>query len=163
MVRRTRPATEAQESPEQHDLRVPDLGDLKGLADQTVADLGSYLREQRQTAQLSLRQLAELAGVSNPYLSQVERGLRKPSAEVLQQIARGLRISAEALYIRAGILDETVTPPTVEDAVNADRHLTARQRKVLLDLYRTFRIESAHDDEPTPTATLKKTPRRTTT
>jgi transcriptional regulator with XRE-family HTH domain len=106
-----------------------------------VGDLGSYLREQREHAKLSLRQLAALAGVSNPYLSQVERGLRKPSAEVLQQIARGLRISAEALYVRAGILEEE-SRPGVEAAVHADPVLTDRQKRVLLDIYAAFRAEN---------------------
>jgi transcriptional regulator with XRE-family HTH domain len=106
-----------------------------------VGDLGGYLREQREHARLSVRQLATLAGVSNPYLSQVERGLRNPSAEVLQQIAKGLRISAEALYIRAGILDQE-NRPDVEAAVAADPHLNDRQRRVLLDIYTSFRSEN---------------------
>lgn len=107
-----------------------------------VGDVGSYLREQREHARLSLRQLATLAGVSNPYLSQVERGLRKPSAEVLQQIARGLRISAEVLYVRAGILEEDQRPD-VESAVQADATLSDRQKRVLLDIYAAFRTENA--------------------
>lgn len=106
-----------------------------------VGDLGDYLREQRESARLSVRQLATLAGVSNPYLSQVERGLRRPSAEVLQQIAKGLRISAEALYIRAGILDSEGRPD-VEAAVYADPYLNDRQRRVLLDIYSSFRAEN---------------------
>ncbi len=113
-----------------------------------VGDVGGYLREQREHAKLSVRQLASLAGVSNPYLSQVERGLRHPSAEVLQQIAKGLRISAEALYIRAGILDHE-NRPDVEAAVGADPHLNDRQRRVLLDIYASFRSENdrAHSDQ----------------
>ncbi len=107
----------------------------------TVEGLGDYLREQRQHARLSVRQLATLAGVSNPYLSQVERGLRKPSAEVLQQIAKGLRISAEALYIRAGILDSEGLPD-VEASIAADPLLTDRQRRALLDIYTSFRSEN---------------------
>lgn len=106
-----------------------------------VGDLGTYLREQREYARLSIRQLADLAGVSNPYLSQIERGLRKPSAEVLQQIAKGLRISAEALYVRAGILDEEERPD-VEVAISADPALTTRQKRVLLDIYASFRAEN---------------------
>src|SRR5699024_552941 len=78
---------------------------VPGVARLQASSLGEYLHDQRRQAQMSLRQLAELAGVSNPYLSQIERGLRRPSAEVLQQIAKGLRISAEQLYVRAGILD----------------------------------------------------------
>ena len=101
-------------------------------------DIGEYIRQQRSSAQISLRQLSKLAGVSNPYLSQIERGLRKPSAEILQQIAKGLRISAEALYVQAGILDAPVGGPVV-DAVLADTGLTERQKQVLLDVYETFR------------------------
>lgn len=101
------------------------------------------MREQREHARLSLRQLAQLAGVSNPYLSQVERGLRKPSAEVLQQIARGLQISAEALYVRAGILESDQKRPDVEAAVQADADLSDRQKRVLLDIFNAFRAENA--------------------
>lgn len=107
-----------------------------------VGDLGGYLREQREHAKLSVRQLAALAGVSNPYLSQVERGLRKPSAEVLQQIAKGLRISAEALYVRAGILEEH-QGLSVELAITSDATLTERQKRVLLDIYTSFAAENA--------------------
>jgi transcriptional regulator with XRE-family HTH domain len=115
----------------------------KGKVGKTVESLGDYLKEQRVAARLSLRQLAEQAGVSNPYLSQIERGLRKPSAEVLQQIAKALRISAEQLYIRAGILspEEGVggaTALTVELAVLADPGLTERQKQSLLDVYSSF-------------------------
>jgi transcriptional regulator with XRE-family HTH domain len=111
----------------------------KGKVGKTVESLGDYLREQRVASRLSLRQLAEQAGVSNPYLSQIERGLRKPSAEVLQQIAKALRISAEQLYIRAGIvsLDEG-TATTVELAVLSDLALTERQKQSLLDVYSSF-------------------------
>ena len=105
-------------------------------------DIGEYIRQQRSSAQISLRQLSKLAGVSNPYLSQIERGLRKPSAEILQQIAKGLRISAEALYVQAGILDAPVGGPVV-DAVLADTALTERQKQVLLDVYETFRRTNA--------------------
>src|SRR5688572_32323612 len=112
----------------------------KGKVGKTVESLGDYLKEQRTASRLSLRQLAEQAGVSNPYLSQIERGLRKPSAEVLQQIARALRISAETLYIRAGILDpEDGEVRSVELAVLADTGLTERQKQSLLDVYQSFR------------------------
>ena len=105
----------------------------------TVGGLGGYLREQRRQAQLSLRQLAEQAEVSNPYLSQIERGLRRPSAEVLQQIAKALRISAESLYVRAGILDvDESGTRMVEDAIHLDPRLTERQKTALLDIYRSF-------------------------
>ena len=110
-----------------------------------TGDLGSYLKEQRESARLSLRQLATAAGVSNPYLSQIERGLRRPSAEVLQQIAKGLQISAEALFLRAGILEES-EGLHVEVAIQSDFHLTARQKRVLLDIYTTFRAENARAD-----------------
>ena len=111
----------------------------KGKVSTTVGALGEYLKEQRVSAQLSLRQLAEQAGVSNPYLSQIERGLRKPSAEVLQQIARALRISAEQLYVRAGILrPEEGAVGSVELAVLGDPRLTERQKQSLLDVYASF-------------------------
>ncbi|MFT3872983.1 MAG: helix-turn-helix transcriptional regulator [Nocardioides sp.] len=104
-----------------------------------VGGLGDYLKEQRLNARLSLRQLAEQAGVSNPYLSQIERGLRKPSAEVLQQIAKALRISAEQLYVRAGILDPSDSEVgSVELAVLADTGLTERQKQSLLEIYQSF-------------------------
>ncbi len=107
-----------------------------------LAGLGDYLREQRQSARLSLRQLSELAGVSNPYLSQIERGLKRPSAEILQQLAKGLEVSAETLYVKAGILDEHHVPPApasdVRRAVAADPDLTQRQKAALLDVYESF-------------------------
>src|SRR5215218_1128319 len=106
-----------------------------------ASDIGEYIRQQRNTAKISLRQLAKLAGVSNPYLSQIERGLRKPSAEILQQIAKGLRISAEALYVRAGILEQRQGGAVV-DAVLADPELSERQKQVLLDVYESFRREN---------------------
>ncbi|WP_051343351.1 helix-turn-helix domain-containing protein [Pseudonocardia spinosispora] len=108
---------------------------------QAVEDIGAYIRQQREGAQVSLRQLAKVAGVSNPYLSQVERGLRKPSAEILQQIAKGLRISAEALYVRAGILEQRPAS-AVSDAIFADTELTERQKQVLLDVYQSFQREN---------------------
>lgn len=105
----------------------------------TVEGLGDYLREQRNQAQMSLRQLSELTDVSNPYLSQIERGLRRPSAEVLQQIAKALRISAESLYVRAGILDADESGARmVEDAIALDQRLTERQKTAMLDIYRSF-------------------------
>jgi transcriptional regulator with XRE-family HTH domain len=119
------------------------VSDLADPVTQRVSDLGAYLREQRHHAQLSLRQLAEVAGVSNPYLSQVERGLRRPSAEVLQQIARGLKISAEALYVRAGILEESHEDQDVIRALRQDHHLRERHRSILIELYQTFRAESS--------------------
>ncbi|MEW2633792.1 helix-turn-helix transcriptional regulator [Streptomyces sp. NPDC048389] len=113
------------------------------MASLNVGNLGEYLREQRRTAQLSLRQLADAAGVSNPYLSQIERGLRKPSAEVLQQVAKALRISAETLYVRAGILDEQERDELETRAVIlADPSINERQKQVLLQIYESFRKEN---------------------
>jgi transcriptional regulator with XRE-family HTH domain len=114
------------------------------MASLNVGNLGDYLREQRRNAQLSLRQLADAAGVSNPYLSQIERGLRKPSAEVLQQVAKALRISAETLYVRAGILDAERDRDEVETraVILADPSLNERQKQVLLQIYESFRKEN---------------------
>jgi transcriptional regulator with XRE-family HTH domain len=104
--------------------------------------LGDYLREQRQSARLSLRQLADLAGISNPYLSQIERGLKKPSAEILQQLAKGLEVSAESLYVQAGILDErhgsAAGPIDTRAVIKSDPALTDRQRRTLIDIYDSF-------------------------
>ena len=127
-----------------------------------VRHLGDFIREQRETAKISLRELAKTAGVSNPYLSQIERGLRKPSAEILQQIAKALRISAEALYVQAGILDQREASPLV-DAVLADTTLTERQKQVLLEIHESFRKENAAavaSPEPAPAA-LKKAASKT--
>ena len=111
----------------------------KGKVGKTVETLGDYLKEQRVAAQLTLRQLAEQAGVSNPYLSQIERGLRRPSAEVLQRIAKVLRISAEQLYFRAGIASpQDSTAGSVELAILGDTRLTERQKQSLLDVYASF-------------------------
>ncbi|MFJ5995664.1 helix-turn-helix domain-containing protein [Streptomyces sp. NPDC092370] len=117
------------------------------MASLNVGNLGDYLREQRRTAQLSLRQLADAAGVSNPYLSQIERGLRKPSAEVLQQVAKALRISAETLYVRAGILDAERDRDEVETraVILADPTLNERQKQVLLQIYESFRKENGFE------------------
>jgi transcriptional regulator with XRE-family HTH domain len=111
---------------------------------QAVDDIGAYIRRQREGAEVSLRQLAKVAGISNPYLSQIERGLRKPSAEILAQIATGLRISAEALYVRAGILEPREYSPVL-DAVAADPDLSERQKQVLTDIYESFRRGNVTD------------------
>lgn len=119
-------------------------GDATDRALQAVEGIGAYIRSQRETAEVSLRQLAKVAGISNPYLSQIERGLRKPSAEILAQIATGLRISAEALYVRAGILEavrERASTPVL-DALAGDPDLTERQKQVLGDIYASFRREN---------------------
>jgi transcriptional regulator with XRE-family HTH domain len=103
-----------------------------------LGELGSFIREQRRAAQLSLRKLSDLAGISNPYLSQIERGLRKPSAEILQAIAKALRISAETLYVRAGILDEERGLDLVAEILK-DPGISERQKQVLIDIYKSFK------------------------
>ena len=102
-----------------------------------VTDVGEFIRQQRQRSAMSLRKLADLAGISNPYLSQIERGLRKPSADILKSVARGLSISAETLYERAGLLDRT-EHPTVIDAIGNDSALTPKQKQAMLQVYRSF-------------------------
>lgn len=136
------------------------------LGPKHVAQLGAYIREQRENAQYSLRQLAQAAGVSNPYLSQIERGLRKPSAEILQQLAKALKISAETLYVQAGLLEGSPEHGTdhftdhaddvhagrtgagsalgrVLAAIAADPALTRRQKQILREIYESFRAETA--------------------
>ncbi|MEY9839124.1 helix-turn-helix domain-containing protein [Streptacidiphilus sp. EB103A] len=118
------------------------------MASLNVGSLGEYIREQRRHAQYSLRQLADAAGVSNPYLSQIERGLRKPSAEILQQIAKALRISAETLYVQAGILDEREEAGLeLRAAIFADSLINERQKQVLLAVYDSFLKENANEGE----------------
>jgi len=114
-----------------------------------VKDVGKFIRDQRRGAQLSLRKLAKLAGVSNPYLSQIERGLRRPSAEILNGIAKALRISAETLYVKAGILDprEEPHPDDLLSAILADRAITERQKQVLIQIYNSFREETERTRE----------------
>ncbi len=121
---------------------------------EAAQDIGSFIRAQREAAQVSLRQLAQLAGVSNPYLSQIERGLRNPSAEVLGQIAKGLRVSSEALYVRAGYLEQRPYSP-VRDALLADTSVTERQKQVLLEIYESFcreneSLEGEHEGSVPP-------------
>lgn len=118
-----------------------------------VSGLGGFIREQRDQAQMSLRQLAKAADVSNPYLSQVERGLRKPSAEILGRIAQGLRISAETLYVQAGILDQREGDEAVTTAIAADATLTERQRATLLQIYAAFQAENSVQAESDPAST----------
>lgn len=123
------------------------------MASLNVGNLGEYLREQRRQAQLSLRQLADAAGVSNPYLSQIERGLRKPSADILQQLAKALRISAETLYVQAGILDERDRDEVeTRAAILADPSINERQKQVLLQIYESFRKENALEADPSDPA-----------
>ncbi|MGH2724240.1 MAG: helix-turn-helix domain-containing protein [Actinomycetota bacterium] len=107
-----------------------------------VRDVGKFIREQRHSAQMSLRKLASLAGVSNPYLSQIERGLRRPSAEILNAIAKALRISAETLYVKAGILDDRKGREDLVSIILADRSITERQKQVLIQIYESFREET---------------------
>ncbi|ONM47555.1 helix-turn-helix domain-containing protein [Nocardia donostiensis] len=116
-------------------------GDRAGRVANAAHDIGGFIRAQREAAQVSLRQLAQLAGVSNPYLSQIERGLRNPSAEVLTQIAKALRVSSEVLYVRAGYLEQRPHSP-VRDALLADTSISERQKQVLLDIYESFRREN---------------------
>ncbi len=108
-----------------------------------VSAIGAYIKEQREQAKISLRQLAQSAGISNPYLSQIERGLRRPSADILQQIAKGLRISAEALYVQAGFLEDRPPGSVVREAVLTDEQLTERQKQMLIEIYESFRKETA--------------------
>ncbi|HEX9546093.1 MAG TPA: helix-turn-helix transcriptional regulator [Acidimicrobiales bacterium] len=105
-------------------------------------ELGEFIREQRAGARLSLRRLSDMAGISNPYLSQIERGLRKPSAEILQQIAKALRISAETLYVRAGILEERDTGTDLVGEILSDRTLTEDQKQTLIRIYLSFAHEN---------------------
>jgi transcriptional regulator with XRE-family HTH domain len=107
-------------------------------------ELGSFIREQRGSARLSLRRLSELAGISNPYLSQIERGLRRPSAEILQQIAKALRISAETLYVQAGILEPGNGETDLAREILADPHLNEDQKQALVRIYLSFR----HENDP---------------
>ena len=131
---------------------------LAAVVTNAAQDIGSFIRAQREAAQVSVRQLAEKAGVSNPYLSQIERGLRKPSADVLNQIAKALRLSAEVLYVRAGILEPS-EPSEVRDAVTADTAITERQKQVLLDIYTSFvqqnAAEARSDEDPAEAAGLE--------
>jgi transcriptional regulator with XRE-family HTH domain len=119
----------------------PTPGDAADAVEARLRDLGEFIREQRRQDRLSLRKLSELAGISNPYLSQIERGLRKPSAEILQAIAKGLRISAETLYVRAGILDEREDDEDLVAQILRDPSINERQKQALVDVYRSFQRE----------------------
>jgi transcriptional regulator with XRE-family HTH domain len=134
----------AADHPDDHDGQ-PSRPVLPTPAD-ALRDLGEFIRVQRENTKLSVRRLSEMAGVSNPYLSQIERGLRKPSADILQQIAKALAISAETLYVRAGILDEQPETPAVSsvpDAIAADALLTDEHKQALLGVYQSFTAQSA--------------------
>jgi transcriptional regulator with XRE-family HTH domain len=117
----------------------PSAGDLRQELEERLAELGEFIRAQRQLAQMSVRRLADLAGVSNPYLSQIERGLRRPSAEILQQLAKALKISVETLYVHAGFLaDGEAERPNVREAIAQDPLLTAEQKQALLNVYESY-------------------------
>jgi transcriptional regulator with XRE-family HTH domain len=116
---------------------MPQEEKLAAVVTTAASDIGSFIKAQREAAQVSVRQLAEKAGVSNPYLSQIERGLRKPSADVLKQLAKALRVSAEVLYVQAGILEPS-DPSEVCDAIVTDTAITEGQKQVLLDIYTSF-------------------------
>ncbi len=116
-------------------------------------ELGEFIREQRSVARLSVRRLSDMAGISNPYLSQIERGLRRPSAEILQQIAKALQLSAETLYVRAGILDRRAFEADLTEAILADPHLNEEQKHTLLRIYTSFRRENGLDDDPSAPGT----------
>ena len=155
--------------------RPPSLGPAIGTAQSAAsalssaipsgADVGEFIKEQRQGAKLSLRRLAEEAGVSNPYLSQIERGLRRPSAEILQQLAKALRISAEQLYVQAGLLEDRGTSQAVEAAIVSDDTINERQKRVLLDIYASFHAENeataaAAEPVAAPPAPAKKSAKK---
>ncbi|MDT5388218.1 MAG: hypothetical protein QOE04_1859 [Mycobacterium sp.] len=124
---------------------------LAAVVTNAAQDIGSFIRAQRELAQVSVRQLAEKAGVSNPYLSQIERGLRKPSADVLNQIAKALRVSAEVLYVRAGMLEPSEASD-VRDAVIADTAISERQKQALLEIYASFVDQNAVGAAPAATS-----------
>lgn len=117
----------------------PSPADLRHELEHRWADVGEFIRGQREIARMSMRKLAELAGVSNPYLSQIERGLRRPSAEILQQLANALKISVETLYVRAGLLSaDDAGHPSVREAIGRDPQLTAEQKQALVNVYDSF-------------------------
>jgi transcriptional regulator with XRE-family HTH domain len=127
---------------------------MSDMVEQRWRDVGDFIRDQRRSTQLSLRKLADLAGVSNPYLSQIERGLRRPSAEILQQIAHALEISAETLYVRAGILDERPADTDITEAIRHDPTLNDEQRTTLIHIYRSFQAAN----EPTSDEASESSP-----
>ena len=141
-------------------MRVKQIGESA----MRVRQLGEFIRTQRRGAQMSLRGLSSVAGVSLPYLSQIERGLRRPSAEIMQAIARALRVSAQTLYVQAGILDEQ-PHPDVHEAVMGDPGLTERQKQALLSVYDSFRVETERlrgkTDEPSPAKRAKSSTKAT--
>jgi len=135
------------ETSEADEIEQADEADDENHEEQRWLDLGAFIREQRETMHLSLRKLSELADVSNPYLSQIERGLRHPSAEILQQIGRALEISSETLYVRAGILDEDAVEVDVEAEIRRDPALTEEHKRILCSTYRALRNSDLVDEE----------------
>jgi transcriptional regulator with XRE-family HTH domain len=129
-------------------VNVDDIKEAAKAKTLKVSTIGDFIREQREQAHVSVRQLSKLAGISNPYLSQIERGLRKPSADILQQIAKGLRISAEQLYVKAGILEDRSGGGELVLAILADSTLTERQKSVLVEIYESFRRENESQRSP---------------
>ena len=121
--------------------------DGPGSPSDRARSLGEFIREQRRVARLSLRKLSDMAEISNPYLSQIERGLRKPSAEILQQLARALRISAESLYVQAGILDERPDMQDLAGAIWDEPTLTEAQKRALVQVLRSFQSENRENKE----------------
>ena len=120
-------------------MNTPSPDALRQELEDRFAELGEFIKSQREIASMSVRRLADLAGVSNPYLSQIERGLRRPSADVLQQLAKALQISAETLYVRAGLLSEgDAATPSVREAIGRDPFLTAEQKQALLNVYESY-------------------------
>ncbi len=140
----TRAEPHAADDPDASDHHA---GPAERAAHEVAESLGEFIREQRRIARLSLRKLSDMAQISNPYLSQIERGLRKPSAEILQQLAKALRISAETLYVQAGILDERPDGPLdLEHAIRSDPTLTEAQQRALVQVYRSFQAENRAED-----------------
>jgi transcriptional regulator with XRE-family HTH domain len=133
--------------------------EIGGVSLTKVGELGRFIRDQRRTSRLSLRKMSQMAGISNPYLSQIERGLRRPSAEILQAIAKTLRISAETLYVKAGILEEREDSEVdTMSAILRDMSLSEKQKQVLIEIYHSFR----HEQEPArPVNQAKQQPKRT--
>jgi len=133
---------------------------VRGELEERLVDLGKFIQDQRRRTHLSVRRLADLSGISNPYLSQIERGLRKPSADILQQLAKALSISAETLYVRAGILDGTPQPaPGVIEAIGAATELSDDQKASLIQIYESFRLTgpaNAAAPEPKPAVTRNR-------
>ena len=141
-------------TPEERASAVITLESVATDPAERLAELGNFIRDRRRGAQMTLRRMSELAGVSNPYLSQIERGLRKPSAEILQQIARALSVSAETLYVRAGILEHD-SAEGLEHHIEADAHLTDAQKVALTQIYRSFRTERSPKATKSPSESAK--------